>query len=350
MCGHGGALSECKGAKVTQNSKLDVGHLKRQHLANFPTCLTAIHGFDENLNGTELLIKRDDLIDFGFGGNKVRGLEFILGDAKQKGADTLITGAGVLSNHVRATAAAAAYAGLGMVAVYWGEEPKKCEGNHLLSRILGAEMHFTGSSDRSSVDRHMEKVAEDLRRAGRHPYCIPRGGACALGVIGHILAVEEVAVQCRAFKTAPERVILAVGSGSTMAGWILGSQILGLDWQIEGYTVSRSVEEVRVQVHRLALEAAKILGLDLPVSNQNIVIHDGVIGEGYGIPSPEGQRAIVAVARRQGIFFDPTYTGKAFAGMMKDAARGKFSDLKSILFLHTGGAPSIFTSGIEIFH
>ncbi len=318
------------------------GHLARERLVAFPTSLTAAHGFDEALNGTKLFFKRDDLIDFGFGGNKVRGLEFIIADAKKQNADTLVTGAGVLSNHVRATAAAAAYADLGMVAIYWGEEPEHCEGNHLLTRVLGAEMQYTGSFDRTSVDQHINALAADLRRAGRRPYCIPRGGACGLGVVGHIAAVEEVAAQCRALKIAPDRVILAVGSGATMAGWLLGRQMLGLDWKIEGYTVSRPVEEARTCVRTLALEATKYMGIESPLLCRDIHIHDGVIGEGYGIPSPDGQRAIVLAARRQGIFFDPTYTGKAFAGFMNDVARGRFRNLKTVLFVHTGGAPSIF--------
>jgi D-cysteine desulfhydrase len=319
-----------------------IDHLARERLAALPTPMTAAPGLVEGLGDTKLWIKRDDLIDFGFGGNKVRGLEFLLADAKKEKATTLVTGAGVLSNHVRATAAAASHAGLGMSAVYWGNEPERCEGNHLLTRILGADMHFTNTSDRASVDHHIDLVAENLRKDGKRPYSIPRGGACALGVVGHILAAEEVAAQCQTLKITPERIIMAVGSGGTLAGWLLGSKLLGLNWKIEAYTVSRPAEEVRARVRALAQQAAELMGTEVSLLDEDIVVHDGVIGDGYGIPSPDGQRAIAFAAHRQGIFFDPTYTGKAFAGFMKDAASGRFSGLKAVLFLHTGGAPSLF--------
>lgn len=287
------------------------------------------------------MLKRDDLIAFGFGGNKVRGLEFLLADALAREADVILTGAGAQSNHVRATAAAAAWAKLDAIAIYWGHEPARVEGNFALTRLLGARTCFTESDDRASVDAQLETVAAEMRAAGRRPYVIPRGGACGLGVIGHILAVAELAAQCRERDVAPDTIILAVGSGGTFAGWLVGIRALGLHWGLEGFTVSRPAKEVRHRIVSLAAEGAASAGFDLRFEEKDIIVHDGFLGAGYGVPTPEGDAAIVLGARREGVFFDPTYTGKAFAGLISHVACGLVRASQCVVFVHTGGQPTL---------
>jgi 1-aminocyclopropane-1-carboxylate deaminase/D-cysteine desulfhydrase-like pyridoxal-dependent ACC family enzyme len=309
-----------------------------------PTPLLPTPELAKALGGPALWMKRDDLIPFGLGGNKIRGLELILADALQAGADTLVTGAGPLSNHVRATAAAAAFAGLRMVAVYWGTPPQRLQGNHHLTALLGAEFRFTGEADRSSVDRVLDVEATRIYAGGGRPYVIPRGGACALGVIGHVLAVQETLTQCRQIGFLPDCVVMAVGSGGTLAGWLLGSRLFGVPWQLEGVTVSRPATEVRARVGTLANEAAQRLGHSCCISADDVVIHDGFIGDGYGIPSDEGGAALALAARCEGVLLDPTYTAKALAGYRALLGEGRYGDVRTTLFIHSGGLPSVFVS------
>lgn len=318
--------------------------LPRLPLAVLPTPLTAAPSLGAAIGLPGLWIKRDELIGFGFGGNKVRGLEFLVADALAKGAEVLVTGAGSQSNHVRATAAAAAFAGLGCVAVYWGEPPAQPQGNFALTRMLGARCRFTSELDRASVDRGIEDAAAGLRAEGLRPYPIPRGGACALGVLGHVLAVREFQIQCASLRLEPAAVVLAAGSGGTLAGWVLGKRLFGARFRIEAVGVSRPAAETRARVRTLAAEAAALLGFDLAaaISDDEFAVHDGFIGEGYGIPTPEGLAAIRTAARAAGVFFDPIYTGKAFAGLTALSASGRFRDGGPVVFIHTGGEPALF--------
>ncbi len=316
--------------------------LPRQALGLLPTPLAVAPQLARAIGVNNLWIKHDELIGFGFGGNKVRGLELLIGDARAQGADVVVTGAGAQSNHVRATAAAAAHAGMQAVAAYWGMEPEVAQGNLLLTRLLGAQTRFTNNADRAQVDTTIMEIATELRSAGRRPYAIPRGGACALGVLGHVLAARELQQQCQALGLEPGTIWLAVGSGGTLAGWLLGTALLGAPWRVEGVTVSRPAHEVRARVAVLAAEAAQRLDVNVQIASAHIVVHDGFIGAGYGIPTPAGDAAIQLAARTQGLFFDPTYTGKAFAGLAAQAASGELPQRGPIVFLHTGGEPALF--------
>ncbi|MGR9108718.1 MAG: 1-aminocyclopropane-1-carboxylate deaminase/D-cysteine desulfhydrase, partial [Gammaproteobacteria bacterium] len=265
----------------------------RLPLIGNPTPLHRAPRLASELGLGELWLKRDDLIPFGLGGNKVRGLEWIMADALQQGADTLVTGAGALSNHVRACAAAAAYRGMSCSAIYWGEPPERSQGNLHLVELLGASVRFTRDPERSSVDAALEQEAERIRRAGGKPYVIPRGGACPPGVLGHVAAVEELLTQSKAVDCWPDVIFLAVGSGGTLAGWLLGSRLLGAPWRVEGVTVSRPVPELIGQVVSLAAATASHFGLPAALDESDITIHDGFIGAGYGIPSEQGDAAIM---------------------------------------------------------
>lgn len=331
-----------KPAEPARSNPWDIlTRLPRLSLAEFPTPLMPLKRLGRELGGLDLWCKRDDLIGFGLGGNKVRGLEWLMADALAQGADAIVTGAGPQSNHVRATAAAAAHCGMGCVAVLWGEAPGRIDGNYRLTRMLGAEMVFTGDPDRASVDGGIEAATETLRRDGRRPYPIPRGGAAALGVLGHALAARELHEQCDRLGITPEAIVMATGSGGTHAGWLLGTHLLGAGWRIESFTVSREAEAARQQVARLASEAAAQLNLDLRFSSGQAVVHDGFIGSGYGVPSPEGVAAIRWVARTEGILLDPTYTGKAMAGLLTHRQSGQ-APYQTVVFLHTGGEPAFF--------
>jgi D-cysteine desulfhydrase family pyridoxal phosphate-dependent enzyme len=322
--------------------QLGLKSIPRVPLAFLPTPLMEAPRLAAAIGGARLWIKRDDLTGFGFGGNKIRGLEFLLADALAQDADTLVTGAAPQSNYVRATAAVAAHAGLAMVAVYSGTPPPQVQGNYRLTRLLGAEVRFTGDPDRASVDGAIEETALELRAAGRKPYTIPRGGASVLGTLGYVQAAYELAEQCATRTIEPDAIVLATGSCGTHAGLLAGIRILRLPWRVEGFTVSRPVDEVQARVLTLAQAAISRLGLAQSIEPQDVIVHGGFIGPGYGIPTAEGARAIRMTARSEGIFLDPTYTGKAMAGLIAHSHAGRFRRDEKVIFLHTGGEPALF--------
>jgi D-cysteine desulfhydrase len=321
--------------------------LPRLGLVPEPTPLMFAKRLSVELGGPRLWIKRDDLIPVGFGGNKVRSLDVIGAEALRLGADVLITGAGPLSNHVRASAAMAALAGLRCVAVYWGEAPARVEGNHWLTRMLGAEIRFSGDADRASVDRAIERAAAEALARGGRPYCIPRGGACALGVLAHVMAVRETVERCRGLGVEPQVVVMAIGGGATLAGWLLGASLFGARWRLEAITVSRPAEEALGRARTLAAQAAALIEARVTFDRVEVVVHGGFIGNGYGAPSPEGSSAITATARAESVFLDPVYTGKAMAGYRQLLSQGRYDGVDDVLFLHTGGAPGLFTAAME---
>jgi len=325
-------------------SQLDA--IPRLGLVKEPTPLIFAPRLSAVYGGPQLLIKRDDLLPVAFGGNKVRSLDVIVAEALNQGADTLVTGAGPSSNHVRATAGVAAIAGLRCGALYWGTPPERVEGNHLLTLMLGAEIRFTNYFERASVDCGIDDAAAEAAARGGHPYCIPRGGSCALAALAHALAVRETLGQCAALGVTPQAVVMPAGGGGTLAGWLLGTALFGARWRLEAFAVSRSAAETLARARKLAAEAAAIVGYAFD-REVEIFVNEAFLAPGYGIPSPEGQSAIAVTARTEGVFLDPTYTGKAMAGYLAFLHKGRYAGIGTVLFLHTGGAPSLFTAAVE---
>ena len=314
----------------------------RYPLALLPTPLVEAARLSRALGGPRLFIKRDDLTGFGFGGNKVRGLEFYLADALAQQADVIVTGAGPQSNHVRATAAAARVAGLDVIAVIHDSRPAQAQGNLLLDELLGVELRFTDSPDRALIDEWLPRVAAELRAAGRRPYIIPRGGASPLGALGYVEAVRELRDQAAAQDLRVDRLVLATGACGTHAGLLAGLRVHGWATSVLGISVSRPVTECLERIPRIAEAAARLAGREIELGPRDVVVRDGFIGAGYGIPTPEGLDAIRLVARTEGIFLDPTYTGKAMAGLIAEVGAGRISQTEQVVFLHTGGEPGLF--------
>jgi D-cysteine desulfhydrase len=316
--------------------------MPRFHLALLPTPLVEARRLSRALDGPRIYFKRDDLTGFGFGGNKVRGLEFYLAEALAQLADVIVTGAGPQSNHIRATAAAARVAGLDVVAVVHDSRPAEAQGNLLLDALLGAELRYTNDPDRALVDVRIDEVAAELRAAGRRPYKIPRGGASALGALGYVECVRELSGQAQAQGLHIDRLVLATGSCGTQAGLLAGLHIHHVRMGVLGITVSRPVPECLERVTRIAQAAGRLMGHAPELAVDEVVVRDGFIGPGYGIPTAEGTDAIRLVARTEGIFLDPTYTGKAMAGLIAEVRAGRLGRDETVVFLHTGGEPGLF--------
>ncbi len=317
----------------------------RFELAVLPTPLVEASRLSRALAGPRILIKRDDLTGFGFGGNKVRGLEYSIADAIAQKTDVVVTGAGPQSNHVRATAAAARAAGLDVVAVMHGTRPAETQGNLLLDQWLDVEIRFTNDPDRSLLDQKIEEVAEELRQSGRRPYVIPRGGSSGLSACGYVQCAREMGEQLVDRGARPHWLVIATGGGGTHAGLLAGSKIYDAPYRILGVTVSRPPEECEERIARMAREAAKLVrpqGDPIHIAPDDISIRDGFIGDGYGIPSPEGIEAIRLLSRTEGIFLDPVYTGKAMAGLIGEIRAGRIRKGETVVFVHTGGEPALF--------
>lgn len=294
--------------------------------------------------GVEVFIKRDDLTGLGLGGNKVRKLEYLVADALARGADTLVTGGGPQSNHAALTALAAARAGLSCSLVFYGTPyPGRPEGNGRLYGLAGAQVSYTGSQVRSSVDPALQQTAFSLEHHGRTPYVIPRGGATALGCAGYLRASRELAGQLGDLGVAPTRLVVATGSCGTQAGLELGARWLQASYRVVGVTVSRPRAECVERVHDLSQACAELVGLDVRPVNDAVVL-DGYIGQGYGKPTDEGRAATELLARTEGLVLDPVFTAKAMAALL-DLAR---DDDGPVVFWHTGGAPTAFVDRLAM--
>lgn len=319
---------------------LQLSHLPRVKLATLPTPLEDMVNLSQKLGGPRILIKRDDLTGLATGGNKTRKLEFLLGDAKHQNANVVVTGANPQSNHARQTAAAANKLGMHAVLLLNGEEPSEISGNLLLDKIFGAELRFVGGTE-EDLHPKMERVAQELRNAGQRPYVITHYGSVPIGILGYISAMEEIIHQANQMQVKIDHLIVSSGGG-THAGLCLGGKAMNADLEITGIAISRRTLSWDVEVAQLVNETAEYLGLDLRMTPQEITVLNDYAGSGFAIPYPEMVEAIKLVAKAEGILLDPVYTGKVMAGLIDLVRQGAFHKGETVLFVHTGGIPTLF--------
>lgn len=326
----------------------------RHHLADLPTPLQEAHRLRDALGGAgtapRIFIKRDDLTGLALGGNKARKLEFLVADALQHGAGALITTGAVQSNHARMTAAAARVAGLECHLVLTsksGEPP--LQGNLLLDHVYGATVYYVPAPDdpRLALGNDEAKVREveaALRAAGMAPYVIAVGGSSPVGALGYALATVELMEQLSAAQARPSRLYYASGSRGTQAGLTLGAKICEAPYRVYGVAVSTGEPEKTHRAMNAANGAAAILGVAARVGFDDLFTDNSFIGEGYGIPTRECLEAIALLARTEGMLVDPCYTGKGLAGLVAHVRSGELTPDDTVVFLHTGGAPGMFTA------
>lgn len=321
---------------------VQIGKLPRARLANLPTPLEEMPTLTKRLGGPRLLIKRDDETGLGFGGNKTRKLEFIMAEAKYKGADVIVTGAGFQSNWCTQAAAAARKLGMEIVLIKRGPkdeyEPEEYDGNHLLHFILGADI-------RIRTPEHIlkfEDIAEELRKKGHTPYVIPHTGSTPQGAVGYANAMLELLSQANQRGVRIDYIVHATGSGGTQAGLVLGAKALNTGIEVLGILVNGAKNGMAKRVSDLAGESARLLGMDLSVKPEEVTVFDQYVGKGYEVINEEVVEAIKLVAETEGIFLDPVYTGKAMAGLIDLVRKGHFTEKDAVVFLHTGGTPALF--------
>ena len=301
----------------------------------FPTPVQKLDNISRLL-GTQVYVKRDDLTGLGLGGNKVRKLEYLLADAKAQGAEVVFTTGGAQSNHAMLTAAAARKLGMTPILILKKRGVTARQGNQLLEHLMGVDVRFMDTDDYADIYAEMDRVGKAL---GRPYYKIPCGGSNALGTLGYVDCAREIRDQGLHF----DHLICAEGSGGTMAGLALGAKLYLPGTRVTGMMVdSDPFEEITV---RLMREAAALLDADVQVSAEDFDLRD-LCGPGYAIPSQEGNAAVAMMAENEGLFLDPVYTGKAFAGLIAMAREGAFKPTDRVLFLHSGGAGGLFAVGV----
>ncbi|MEW6548811.1 MAG: D-cysteine desulfhydrase family protein [Spirochaetota bacterium] len=318
----------------------------RYDLGFSPTPIHPLPRLSAALGGPELWIKRDDQTGLAGGGNKTRKLEFSLGEALARGADTLVTLGGVQSNHCRQTAAAAARAGLSCVLVLRGEAPAERNGNLLLDHLLGAQVVFSGGMTREEKAR---EVLHGLASKGRKPFLIPLGASDEYGAPGYVLAARELADQFKTLGFVPDRLVLASSSCGTQAGLCLGFKALGeRRMRVTAINIDSKLQELQETVAGLVGKTARRLSLDVDVKPQEVLGYDGYLGGGYAVLGAPETEAIGLAARTEGLLLDPVYTGRAMAGLVDLVRKGEFAKGERILFLHTGGSPALYAYASQL--
>jgi D-cysteine desulfhydrase len=314
--------------------------IPRVELALAPTPLLPLERLSREL-GVELWVKRDDLTGLLETGNKIRKLEFLLGEATAQGADTLITCGTLQSNCCRAVSAVAARLGMRAVLALKGGPPADYDGNLLLDHLLGAEVHYVDDQAWAKIDETLEGLAGDVRARGGVPYIIPESGATVTGALGYLTVAQEIHAQIRHGAPDFDTIVITAFSGGSHAGLLMGKQLTGLRARIVSIPIAWRSDEVRDYVRDVMMRAARKYSLPVAPPDE-IELLDGCQGVGRAEVRREELDVVVRVARSEGLVLDPVYTAKAFGGLL-DAIRaepGRFG--QRICFIHTGGIFSVF--------
>lgn len=320
----------------------------RLDLAQLPTAVMRLDRTSAAWGGPRLWIKRDDDTGGVITGNKIRKLQYVVREALDQGAETLITCGGIQSNHCRATAAVGRRLGLDVVLFLRGSEPDRVEGNYLLDRVLGADVRLITANQYERVDSLMAEIVDQHDRQGRKAFAIPEGASMATGAWGYIEACAEIAAAQSELGVKFDAIVAAVGSGGTAAGLEIGARLFGLSAKVWGINVCDDEAYFREKIHRIASETIQKYGLGLTLDPEDIGIIDGYVGRGYAQSTNEELQHLVEFARREGIVLDPVYTGKALYGLSQEIKGPRFEDAQNVLFIHTGGVFGLFPKHAEL--
>ena len=322
--------------------------IPRYPLTTVPTPLVRARNLEAALGlpTPRIYLKRDDLTGLALGGNKARKLEYLLADARAVDATILVTEGSTQSNHARLTAAAAAIAGLRALLILDARPGTDLQGNLLLDHLLGAEVRIV--PDKPARTAAMERIEDELRAAGERPYVIPAGGSVPLGAVAYVAMVQELLAQLMLVSEAPGRLYVAASSVGTLAGLVVGARAFAAPFTPLGIAVEHPVSDLVAIGVALANATAELLDLDATFTPADLPIDDTFVGPGYGIPTPECLDALRLLARTEAVLLDPTYTAKAMAALLAHLRAGDLDPTASVLFLHTGGAPSLFAHGASL--
>ncbi len=325
-----------------------INNFPRILLGYLPTPVTELKRLSKLLNGPKILIKRDDLTGIGLGGNKIRKLEFLLGDALAQNCDTVITGGATQSNHCRQTAAAAASVGLACHLALGGTQPAETNGNLLLDYLFGAHIHWCGEHRKGE---EIHEIAEKIRSEGRKPYIIPYGGSNSIGALGFVLAIKELKEQLLEKPITANHIVFPSSSGGTHAGITVGVDIYNLKTNVIGIGIDKknlTETPYESELTSLATQLTKKLGILRNYHVDDFQVKNDYLGSGYGMVGNLEREAIKLLATQEGILLDPVYSGRAMGGLIDMIRKKEFSPDETILFWHTGGTPAIFDYARDI--
>lgn len=314
--------------------------IPRIELAQAPTPLLKLERLSAEL-GIEMWVKRDDLTGLLETGNKIRKLEFLIGEALVQNADTLITCGTLQSNCCRCVAAVAARLGLRSVLALKGERPAEYDGNLLLDRMLGADIRYCTNAEWAKIDEVLQDLAARERARGHVPYVIPESGATVVGALGYLACGQELAEQVRHGAPSFDTVVITAFSGGSQAGLLMAKQIAGLRADIVSVPIAWEGPRVRSYVVDVIERARQRYGL--PVNPpREVRILDGYQGAGRAEIRREDFEMVMRLARLEGVILDPVYTAKAFAGVLDTLGRDPKALGRRVCFVHTGGVFSVF--------
>jgi len=323
---------------------MHLARFPRLRFAHLPTPLEPMANLSRLLDGPNIWVKRDDCTGLAGGGNKTRKLEFLMADAEQQGADTIITQGAVQSNHARQTAAIAAKLGYECYLLLenrtGSDDPDfLANGNVLLDDIYNARLSdFPAGTD---MNQEMLSLAEELRVAGKKPYIIPGGGSNRIGALGYVNAAYELVGQCNDQGLKVDHIVHATGSTGTQAGLVTGLTAIHSGIDLMGISVRALKEAQEENVYRLACETAELIGSSAALNRSDVVANSDYVGEGYGMPTDGMIEAVEMTARHESILLDPVYSGKAMAGLIDLVRQGFYRREENIVFIHTGGAQAL---------
>ena len=324
---------------------MHLARFPRVKLCHAPTPLEFMPNLTRHLGGPQLWIKRDDCTGVATGGNKNRKLEFLMGEALSLGADHVITQGAVQSNHVRQTAAVAAKLGLKCTALLehriQTNDPDYLEGgNVLMDHLLGIDIEYRDAG--TDMQAAIEAVGERLKSQGAKPYIIPGGGSNATGALGYAHVALELLAQANEQNLRIDHLVHATGSAGTQAGLVAGMVALNAGIHVLGIGVRLPRDRQEANVHRLAELTAEKLGLKGGIPRASVEANCDYVGAGYGIPTEGMGEAVRMLARHEGIFLDPVYSGKGMAGLIDLIRKRAFHTDENVVFLHTGGQVGLF--------
>jgi D-cysteine desulfhydrase len=311
-------------------------NIPRLQFAHLPTRIEELPRLTEYLKGPRLLVKRDDQTGLAFGGNKTRKLEFLIAEALEHGAKTLITGGALQSNHCRQTAAAAARFGLDCILVLNGEMPDQLSANLLLDQMFGAEI--VTIKDRALRDQTLQQTYEQAHADGRKPYLVWYGGSSPTGALGYAFAMKEFMEQ----NIHADWIVFGTSSGGTHAGLVLGQRVFGYQGKVLGISIDEPEEWLKARVSSLASDASEKLGQRIDFTGDDVLANEEYCQAGYGVLTDAEREAVRLFAKLEGLLLDPVYTGRAAAGMIALIRKGFFKKDETVLFWHTGGQPALF--------
>jgi D-cysteine desulfhydrase len=326
---------------------MDLSRFPRRRYTSFATPIEFLPNLSRELGGPKIYMKRDDMLGLYPGGNKTRKLEFLVADALAQGADTLITCGAPQSNHCRITLAAAAKEGLKCRFIIEERVPgsydDNANGNHFLFRLMDVE-NITVVPGGSDMIAAMQADAAKVQALGRKAYIIPGGGSNAIGALGYVACVQEMLTQLFEMGLALDHMVVPSGSSGTHAGVVAGLFGMNVNIPVWGIGVSRDPENQEPLVFREAQATCDLLGVRGPLPRELVKTDGRYWRPKYSLPNKRMVEAVQMLARLEGIPVDPTYTGKALAGLIGMVRAGAFKPTDNVLFLHTGGLPSLFQS------